>query len=138
MSSIEIKICGKDYTVKSGSSSVDMEELAAFVDEKMKKLLAVKGKSSMLDVAVLTALNLGHELMELKQGKEGNDNQINQRLDGMIQKLKKKSCYANAYAVEIIQEKYIINMEGGMYRKVELRMGGRYLPPLNREFHGKK
>ena len=91
MSSIEIKICGKDYTVKSGSSSVDMEELAAFVDAKMKKLLEVKGKSSMLDVAVLTALNLGHELMELKQGKEGNDNQINQHLDGMIQKLKNNS-----------------------------------------------
>ena len=91
MSSIEIKICGKDYTVKSDASSVDMEELAAFVDAKMKKLLAVKGKSSMLDVAVLTALNLGHELMELKQGKDGNDNQINQRLDEMIRKLKNNS-----------------------------------------------
>ena len=91
MSSIEIKICGKDYTVKSDASSVDMEELAAFVDEKMKKLLAVKGKSSMLDVAVLTALNLGHELMELKQDKDGNDNQINQRLDEMIRKLKNSS-----------------------------------------------
>ena len=91
MSSIEIKICGKDYTVKSDASSVDMEELAAFVDEKMNKLLAVKGKSSMLDVAVLTALNLGHELMELKQDKDGNDNQINQRLDEMIRKLKNSS-----------------------------------------------
>ena len=91
MSSIEIKICGKDYTVKSDASSVDMEELAAFVDEKMRKLLAVKGKSSMLDVAVLTALNLGHELMELKQDKDGNDNQINQRLDEMIRKLKNNS-----------------------------------------------
>ena len=91
MSSIEIKICGKDYTVKSDASSVDMEELAAFVDEKMKKLLAVKGKSSMLDVAVLTALNLGHELMELKQDKDGNDNQINQRLNEMIRKLKNNS-----------------------------------------------
>ena len=91
MSSIEIKICGKDYTVKSDASSVDMEELAAFVDEKMNKLLAVKGKSSMLDVAVLTALNLGHELMELKQDKDGNDNQINQRLDEMIRKLKNNS-----------------------------------------------
>ena len=91
MPSIEIKICGKEYTVKSGSSSIDMEELATFVDEKMKKLLEVKGKSSMLDVAVLTALNLGHELMELKQEKEGDGNQLNRRLDGMIQKLKKNN-----------------------------------------------
>ena len=65
MASNEIKICGKVYTVKPVSSSVDMEEVAALVDAKMKELSEIKGKSSMMDVAVLTALNLGHELMEL-------------------------------------------------------------------------
>ena len=87
MASNEIKICGKVYTVKQVSSSVDMEEVAALVDAKMKELSGIKGKSSMTDVAVLTALNLGHELMELKQGKEGDDNQLSQHLDGMIRKL---------------------------------------------------
>ena len=87
MASNEIKICGKVYTVKPVSSSVDMEEVAALVDAKMKELSEIKGKSSMMDVAVLTALNLGHELMELKQGKEGDDNQLSQHLDGMIRKL---------------------------------------------------
>ena len=87
MASNEIKICGKVYTVKPVSSSVGMEEVAALVDAKMKELLGIKGKSSMVDVAVLTALNLGHELMELKQGKEGDDNQLSQHLDGMIRKL---------------------------------------------------
>ena len=87
MTSNEIKICGKVYTVKPVSSSVDMEEVAALVDAKMKELSGIKGKSSMVDVAVLTALNLGHELMELKQDKEGGDNQLNQHLDEMIQKL---------------------------------------------------
>jgi len=43
----------------------------------------------MVDVAVLTALNLGHEFIELKQGKKSEDEQLNQHLDGMIQKLKK-------------------------------------------------
>ena len=87
MASNEIKICGKVYTVKPVSSSVDMKEVAALVDAKMKELSEIKGKSSIMDVAVLTALNLGHELMELKQGKEGDDNQLSQHLDGMIRKL---------------------------------------------------
>ena len=87
MASNEIKICGKVYTVKPVSSSVDMEGVAALVDAKMKELSEIKGKSSMTDVAVLTALNLGHELIELKQGKEGDDNQLSQHLDGMIRKL---------------------------------------------------
>ena len=89
MASNEITICGKVYSVKSVSSSVAMEEVAALVDAKMKELSGVKGKTSMVDVAVLTALNLGHELIELKQGKESDDDQLNQHLDRMIQKLNK-------------------------------------------------
>ena len=89
MASNEIKICGKVYSVKPISSSVSMEEVATLVNMKMKKLSKDKSKTSMVDVAVLTALNLGHELIELKQGKKSEGEQLNQRLDGMIQKLKK-------------------------------------------------
>ena len=99
MASNEITICGKVYSVKSVSSSVAMEEVAALVDAKMKELSGVKGKTSMVDVAVLTALNLGHELIELKQGKESDDDQLNQHLDGMIQKLNK--------SLEIIEKKRV-------------------------------
>ena len=89
MTSNEITICGKVYYVKPISSSVSMEEVATLVNVKMKGLLEAKSKTSMVDVAVLTALNLGHELIELKQGKQSEGEQLNQHLDGMIQKLKK-------------------------------------------------
>ncbi len=89
MASSEITICGKVYSVKPISSSVAMEEVAALVNAKMKELSGAKSKTSMLDVAVLTALNLGHELIELKQGKEIDDDQLNQHLDGMIKSLNK-------------------------------------------------
>ena len=36
---------------------------------------------------MLTALNLGYELMELKQGNQGEEDQLNEHLDGMIQQL---------------------------------------------------
>jgi cell division protein ZapA (FtsZ GTPase activity inhibitor) len=64
-----------------------MEEVAALVDMKMKELSEAKNKTSMLDVAVLTALNLGYELLQLKQGKQSDAEKLNQHLDGMIQKL---------------------------------------------------
>jgi len=89
MTSNEITIFGKLYSVKPISSSVSMEEVATLVNVKMKELSEAKSKTSMVDVAVLTALNLGHELIELKQGKESEDKQLNQHLDGMIQKLEK-------------------------------------------------
>jgi cell division protein ZapA (FtsZ GTPase activity inhibitor) len=89
MPSNEITICGKIYSIRPVSSSVPMEEVAALVDTKMKELLETKSKTSMVDVAILAALNLGHELIELKQGKESDYKQLNQRLDGMIQRLSK-------------------------------------------------
>ena len=89
MPSQEITICGKVYSIKPVSSSVPMEEVATLVNAKMNELSKAKSKTSMVDVAVLTALNLGHELIELKQGKESDDKQLNQCLDAMIQKLNK-------------------------------------------------
>ena len=89
MASNEIKIYGKTYKVKPVSSSVRMEEVAVLVDSKMKELSGVKGRSSTLDLAVLTALNLGYELMELKLAVQGDDDQLNQHIEGMIKKLDK-------------------------------------------------
>lgn len=89
MPSKEIIVCGKVYSVKPISSSVPMEEVAALVNMKMKELSETQNKTSNLDLAVLTALNLGHELIELKQGKELDGVQINRHLDGMIQNLNK-------------------------------------------------
>ena len=53
----------------------------------MKELSGIKGKSSTVDVAVLTALNLGHELMGLKQDNQADGDLLNERLDSMIQKM---------------------------------------------------
>jgi len=89
MASNEIKIYGKTYKVKPVPSSVRLEEVAALVDSKMKELSGVKGRSSTLDLAVLTALNLGYELMELRLAVQGDDDQLNQHIEGMIKKLDK-------------------------------------------------
>ena len=99
MESNEITIYGKVYKVKPIPSSVSMQEVAALVDAKMKELSGTKGGSSTVDIAVLTALNLGYELMELKKGNQGNEDQLNQHLDGMIQKL--------GSSLEVIQNKKV-------------------------------
>jgi len=62
----KIQIYGKTYSLKSSSSEVDAEEVAAYVDSRMKELANVRGKTSTLDLAILAALNIAQELMELK------------------------------------------------------------------------
>ena len=87
MASEQITIYGKTYKIKTESSTVKAQELAALVDSKMNKLSKTKGKASTIDLAVLTALNLGQELLEIKRGQKGGKDDLNQRLGGMIRSL---------------------------------------------------
>ena len=65
-SSKKIQIYGKTYSLKSSSDQVSTEEVAAYVDAKMRELAVVRSKTSSADLAVLAALNIAQELLELK------------------------------------------------------------------------
>ena len=72
----KIQIYGKTYNLKTSSSELDMEDVADYVDSRMKELADARSKTSTLDLAILTALNIAQELMEMKaqvQAKEGSD-----------------------------------------------------------------
>ena len=77
----KIQIYGKTYSLKSSSSEVDAEEVAAYVDSRMKELANVRGKTSTLDLAILAALNIAQELMELK-------NQAGAKEEAEVEKLR--------------------------------------------------
>lgn len=61
----KIQIYGKTYSLKS-SSEVDADEVAGYVDSKMKELANASSKTSTLDLAILAALNIAQELLALK------------------------------------------------------------------------
>ena len=65
-SSKKIQIYGKTYSLKSSSSEMDAEEVASYVDSRMRELATACSKTSTLDLAVLAALNIAQELLELK------------------------------------------------------------------------
>ena len=62
----KIQIYGKTYSLKSSSSEVDAEEVAGYVDSRMRELATARSKTSTLDLAILAALNIAQELLELK------------------------------------------------------------------------
>jgi cell division protein ZapA len=65
-SSKKIQIYGKTYSLKSSSSEMDAEEVAGYVDSRMRELTTARSKPSTLDLAILAALNIAQELLELK------------------------------------------------------------------------
>ena len=86
----KIQIYGKTYSLKSSSSEVDAEEVAAYVDSRMKELANVRGKTSTLDLAVLAALNIAQELMELKNQAGAKEEAEGEKLRQLVEALDKE------------------------------------------------
>ena len=83
----KIQIYGKTYSLKSSSDQMNMEEVAAYVDAKMRELAAVLSKTSSTDLAVLAALNIAQELIELQKQNDVNDKFHEEKIGRMIEAL---------------------------------------------------
>jgi len=90
VSSKKIQIYGKVYSLKSSSSEVDAEEVAAYVDSRMKELANARSKTSTLDLAILAALNIAQELMELKNQVEAKEEAESEKLRQLVEALDKE------------------------------------------------
>ena len=86
----KIQIYGKTYSLKSSSSEVDADEVAAYVDSRMKELANVRGKTSTLDLAILAALNIAQELMELKNQAGAKEEAEGEKLRQLVEALDKE------------------------------------------------
>jgi cell division protein ZapA len=67
-----VRIRGKDFRIRSDEDPERLARIATFVDETMSKVEGRTGAVDTMDVAMLTALNLARELIELRDA-GGND-----------------------------------------------------------------
>ena len=89
-SSKKIQIYGKTYSLKSSSSEVDAEEVAGYVDSKMRELATALSKTSTLDLAILAALNIAQELLELKGQTEAKGELEEEKIQQLVDVLDKE------------------------------------------------
>ena len=85
----KIQIYGKTYSLKSSSSEVGAEEVASYLDSKMKDLADARSKTSTLDLAILAALNIAQELLELKSDVAAKDRAEGEKIQRLVVALDK-------------------------------------------------
>ena len=83
----KITIYGKTYNLKSSSSEVSVEEAAAYVDAKMHELAKSGKKPPSLDLAVLAALNIAQESLQLQKQTQVNDQDQEERIEQLMDAL---------------------------------------------------
>ena len=80
----KIQIYGKTYNLKSSSGEIETEEVAAYVDSKMHELAEIRNKTSNLDLAVLAALNIAQELMELQKKNDVKNQEREDKIEQLL------------------------------------------------------
>ena len=65
--SIAIRIADKEYRIRSDTDEAWLQRVARYVDESFRRIRERTNTVDSLDIAILAALNLGQELIELRE-----------------------------------------------------------------------
>ncbi len=93
----QITVYGKTYKIKTDLASVNPQDLADYVNDKMHELSGGKTKPSTIDLAILTALNIAGELFEIKTTakqemtqKKSDQKEADQKVRHLVQMVEKE------------------------------------------------
>ena len=67
VNSVAVRIAGKEYRIRSDADGEWLQRVAQYVDESLRQIRERTRTVDSLDVAILAALNLARELMELRE-----------------------------------------------------------------------
>jgi len=87
---VRVNIYGEEYTVRSDGNVEYIQEVARFVDEKMRELAEKMPNKSPGRVAVLTALNIADELIRARRMDEHSLSAVEKQAKNLISLLDEK------------------------------------------------
>lgn len=83
-----VEIFGRRYELRTTEPNEHVEELARYVDRRMRELAEVSPHVDTARLAVLVALNIADELFREQTTEPGaRTERIRQKVDGLIQRL---------------------------------------------------
>ena len=83
---LKVKILGQDYVIRSSAGQKYLNEVSAYVNEKMEEIMASGiDDSQQLRIAVLTAMNITDELFSARQNLDSDQTDIDQKISSLIE-----------------------------------------------------
>jgi len=83
----EVEIFGQKYILRSDSDDAYTRQLAALVDRKMTELSANTKGVELSKLAIFTAVNIAHELIQLQQEHKETEAIISRKTRGLIESI---------------------------------------------------
>ena len=85
---VKVTNFGTEYPVKGDADSQYNEEVAAYVDEKMREVAQGLSVKSTTKVAILTALNITDELFTVRRDTSDQTEEIHNRISDLTERVK--------------------------------------------------
>lgn len=84
---VPVLIYGNTYNVRAEEDRVYIEELARYVDMKMRTLAESTGTEDPLKIAILAALNVADELFKAGEQRRETETELVASMDAMLETL---------------------------------------------------
>jgi len=87
MRSVEVRILGQSYSIKTDENEEYIRSLARYVDEKLKEIYSVAPNVSQTKATVMAAFGIADELFKLRMEQQDLDRMIEEKtkiLSGLI------------------------------------------------------
>ena len=85
--SVKVNIFGEDYPIKGEADAPYIQEVAGYVDQKMKEVSDRMSNKLPLRVAVLAAMSITDELFKERQDKEKKLLNVDKRSQSLLEQL---------------------------------------------------
>ncbi|NOQ52016.1 MAG: cell division protein ZapA [Desulfuromonadaceae bacterium] len=90
MYSVQVRILGREYTLRSQEPPGQIQRVAAFVEEKLAETAAVRSTDTR-DLTVLTLLNLAGQHLQLLDEQKQNRQELGKRLEQLVCQLEQSN-----------------------------------------------
>jgi cell division protein ZapA len=88
--SIKVNIYGQDYPIRSDADATYVQQIAEYVDRKMKEVAEKVPARIHSQLAVLTALHIADELFKEREDKEKKLSEVEEKTQSLIEWLDAK------------------------------------------------
>ena len=82
--SVTVSIRGREFRVRTADDAASLQRVASYLDDTMTQVEERTGTIDSLDVAMLTALNLAREVVEMREA-TGDMGATSTRIQGLIE-----------------------------------------------------
>jgi len=87
---LQVEIFGRRYTLQGNSDQAYAQELASYVGRKMRHISEHSPGSPFSKLAILSAINIAHELFDLKNAQKASDSAIAGKTQRIIENIEEQ------------------------------------------------